>query len=239
MPRAPRFLLDEKLSSPGVYALNRQESHHAATVLRLRVGDEAVLFDGSGNYGEAIIELVDRDVVRARIDEVRTEPHLPLMVTLATAIPKGKRWQALVEKCTELGVDRIIPIHTGQSVAKGEGDPEKWRRWMVEAAKQSRRARIPEIVEPCSVQEALALAKRENSLLFVADPQGRSLRSHGEDLSHVVRVMALIGPEGGFTGEESALFKHYGARPVKLSSYILRVETAAAVICALIRDAVE
>ncbi len=237
MPKQPRFLLDDELSGPGEYVLNRMESHHAASVLRLRAGDAMVVFDGMGKYADALVEKADREAMRVKVEAVSAEPHMPLILTIATAIPKGKRWQALVEKCTELGVDRIIPLHTERSVAKGEGDANRWRRWMIEAAKQSRRAWIPEIIEPVPVQDAIAIAVAEESLLLYADGQGDSPRAYKDLLEQNLRVMVFIGPEGGFTQTEMEVFRQAGASPLSLSHHILRVETAAVAVCALIRDA--
>lgn len=232
----PRFLLDSAMTGPGVYSLNRQESHHAAGVLRLKAGDAIIVFDGKGNRAEAIIVEAGRDVVRVRVDGVHTEPHLPLSLTIATAIPKGKRWQVLVEKCTELGVDRIIPMLTERSVAKGEGDIGKWRRWIVEAAKQSRRSWIPETVEPIAMADIPELAKREKALLLIADGSGDTPNSYRDLLGHTMQVMVMVGPEGGFTADEIEDCVRHGARRIRLSPFVLRIETAAATVCAIIRE---
>lgn len=231
-----RFLLEQPLSGPGIYRLGVQESHHAARVMRVRPGDAVVVFDGEGNYAEATVESVEKDAVAVRVDGVRSEAHLPLHLTIATAIPKGKRWQTLVEKCTELGADCIWPLLTRRSVAKGEGDAERWRRWIIEAAKQSRRAWLPEIWNPLPLPEAVSLARNQNVLLFYADPVGESPTVYAEMLPHALQVVALIGPEGGFADEELELIRREGGKPVRLSPFILRVETAAATMCAIIRE---
>ncbi len=231
-----RFLLDKALAGPGEYVLDRQESHHAVNVLRHREGDAVMVFDGLGKYAEAVIVQVDKNAVRVRVDEVRVEPHLPLMLTIATCIPKGKRWQILVEKCTELGVDRIIPMLTERSVAKGEGDAEKWRRWIVEAAKQARRAWLPEITEPAGFAEVLELAAKDGVVLLLADAGGESPRNFRGVLEGARQAVILIGPEGGFTPGEIAECGRRGAKTISLSPFTLRVETAAGIVCGLIRD---
>ena len=101
MPQ-PRFLLDRELTGPGEYALEPEDAHHAAGVLRLGEGEAIVVFDGRGRYAEAVIASAGKKAVLVAVDEFREERRLPLKLTLATAIPKGKRWQLLVEKCTEL-----------------------------------------------------------------------------------------------------------------------------------------
>lgn len=236
MARQPRFLLSERMHAPGEYCLDSQESHHAAHVLRLGLDDAVIVFDGEGNFAEAVIISIAKDAVRVRVDEVKVEKHLPLFLTIATCIPKGKRWQTLVEKCTELGVDRIIPLLSERSVVKGEGDVGKWRRWAVEAAKQSRRSWLPEVLEPRTVSEVVAGAKKDNAFLLLADPGGESPRHFLDQLKHVLHVVAVIGPEGGFTEDERKLLVRQGGHAVSLSPFVLRVETAAAAICAILRD---
>ena len=236
MSNQSRFLLDEPLVRPGEYTLGRQESHHAVNVLRLREDDAIVVFDGKGNYADAVIVDAGKNAVRVRVDGVVAEEHLPLMLTLATAIPKGKRWQTLVEKCTELGVDRIIPLLTERSVAKGEGDGEKWRRWVIEAAKQSRRARLPEVLDPMRLDAVVELARNGKALLLIADPAGESPGQYRDQLNHVYEVVVLVGPEGGFSGREVEDCLARGARTIRLSPFTLRIETAAATVCAIVRE---
>lgn len=236
MSNNPRFLLDEPLVQPGEYALGRQESHHAVNVLRLKDGEAVIVFDGLGNYADGLIVDADKNTVRIKVDGVLAENHLPLRLTLATAIPKGKRWQVLVEKCTELGVDRILPMLTERSVVKGEGDAEKWRRWVIEAAKQSRRARLPEITEPMRLPDVFALAKQDRALFLLADPQGESPGTYRDMLNHACEVVVMVGPEGGFSKRETEECLEHGARTIRLSPFTLRVETAAATVCAIIRE---
>lgn len=231
-----RFLLNELLTRPGEYTLGRQESHHAMNVLRHKTGDVIIVIDGQGNYAESEIVDAHKDAVRVRVDTVMSEERLPLTLTLVTAIPKGKRWQALVEKCTELGVDRIIPMLTERSVVKGEGDIEKWQRWVIEAAKQSRRARFPEIVEPVRLAEIPALARHDGAILLFADARGESPNAYRDTLRHVPEAVVMIGPEGGFSDREMDELRKQGAKTICLSPFTLRIETAAAAVCAIMRE---
>ncbi len=236
MATQPRFLLDQELTIPGEFALDTQESHHAANVLRLRPGDGVIVFDGKGNYGPAQIAAVAKGVVSVRVETVLREKLRPVRISIATGIPKGKRWQVLVEKCTELGVDRLVPMLSGRSVVRGEGDPGRWRRWAAEAAKQSRRAFLPEILEPISLAEVLEYARREGLLALLADQNGESPRTYQAEIKAKGSVMVLIGPEGGFTDEEVKLYEQEGVVKICLSPFVLRIETAAATACALIQD---
>lgn len=236
MSNQPRFMLGEPLRGPGTYVLDRQESHHAANVMRLKRGDAIVVFDGMGNYAEAIVAEADKNAMAVDVAGVHAEKHLPLRLTIATAVPKGKRWQILVEKCTELGVDRLVPMLSARSVVKPAGDNGKWRRWIVEAAKQCRRALVPAIADPMPFADIVAEAKRDNAMLMVADPRGDSLGMYHHQLEHILNVVVMIGPEGGLTGDELATCRREGAKFIRLSPYTLRIETAAASVCAIIRD---
>lgn len=235
MPQ-PRFLLEQELTGPGKYALGAEDSHHAAGVLRLGAGDAIVVFDGFGRYADAVIESADGKCVLVTVDGVYEEAHLPLKLTLATAIPKGKRWQILIEKCTELGVDCILPMLTERSVAKGEGDDGKWRRWIIEAAKQSRRSRLPEIGRPVRLADMPRIARERRAMLLAADPEGENPVAYRGMLEHAGEVVVMIGPEGGFERKELEECKRHGAKTIRLSPFNLRVETAAAAVCAIIRQ---
>ncbi len=231
----PRFLIDGPLDAPGLHRLGREESHHAVNVLRLRAGDAVIVFDGRGRRAEAVVVDADKNALSVRADAATEEPRLRPALVLATAVPKGKRWQSLIEKCTELGVDALVPLHTERSVAKGEGDAEKWRRWAIEAAKQSRRWRLPEIAEPVPFARVFDLSRERNALLFVADAGGEPPSRYRDELSAAENVIAVVGPEGGLTDGEYSECARHGARPVRLSPFVLRVETAAAAVCAILR----
>ncbi|MDR1744673.1 MAG: 16S rRNA (uracil(1498)-N(3))-methyltransferase [Planctomycetota bacterium] len=232
----PRFLVDVPLAGPGEYDLDRQESHHAATVLRLRAGDEAIVFDGRGGHAHAVLVHVGKNGVRVRAEDAHQDARQPVRLTIASAIPKGKRWQTLVEKCTELGADRIIPLLTERSVAKGEGDAVKWRRWAIEAAKQCRRTWLPEIREPVRLADVPALAESEGAVLLLADRGGDAPPQCRERVVRAGGAVALIGPEGGLSDGELAYCRDRGALGIALSPFVLRVETAAAVMCAFMRE---
>lgn len=232
----PRFLLESPLAGPGEYDLGREESHHAATVLRLRQDDAVIVFDGRGGHAEGVVVQAGKGGVRVRVDEVRRDERRPPHLTIATALPKGKRWQVLVEKCTELGVDRIIPLISERSVVKGEGDADKWRRWVVEAAKQSRRTWMPEVLEPLRLMDIPALAKSEDAVLLVADRDGEPPTHYRPQLEKAGRIVTMVGPEGGFSDEELVYCRNHGALGIVLSPFVLRIETAAAAVCAMIRE---
>jgi 16S rRNA (uracil1498-N3)-methyltransferase len=157
------------------------------------------------------------------------KPHL----VIATAIPKGKRWQMLVEKCTELGVSEIQPLVCRYSVVEGQGDPGKWERWAVEAAKQCRRAYLPQIKAPVTLPDFLT--RHFEGPCLLASPQGDPMMMWGGQIDRAEDTAFIIGPEAGLTEEEEAACYEASYAPVRFAPHILRIETAAIAACALAR----
>lgn len=217
--------------------LDGSEAHHLLHVLRAKVGDHIGLFNGGGD--EAIAELVKHNKRSAelRIIKCWTTPAEPDELILATALPKGDRAKWLVEKATELGATRIIPLRTARSVVEpGEGKLDKLTQAAIAACKQSGRSRLPRLDSLTPLADVLRdfAASIPTRILLLTDP--RAERSVGQLFESLVvapqSTIALIGPEGGFTVVEQSAAITAGATPVRLGSHILRIETAALAISA-------
>ncbi|WP_337845489.1 16S rRNA (uracil(1498)-N(3))-methyltransferase [Thermus sp.] len=214
--------------SPGLSGvLPLREGRHLVEVLRARVGDRFTVFDETR---EALAEVVDLGPpVRYRILEERTpEREVGVEVVLYVALLKGDKLTEVVRGATELGATRIQPLVTCHSVPKGMGE-EKLRRLRaiaVEAAKQSGRLRVPEVLPPLPLKEVPEVAQG-----LVAHP-GAGARV-GEVLDPERPLALAVGPEGGFAEEEVAFLESRGFRPVTLGRRILRAETAALALLAL------
>ena len=189
--------------------LDDGDAHHLFRVLRLRDGEVVTVTDGAGSWRPCVVsggEMVPDG-------EVRVEPASSQALTIAWAIPKGERPEWIVQKLAELGVDRILLLHTARSVVRWDGTRAerhlaKLRKVAVEAVQQSRGVWIPELAGPLDAAEVLAGA-------VAAEPGGR-------DLAIDDRTIA-VGPEGGWTDAELALARDR----VTLGHRVLRVETAA------------
>jgi 16S rRNA (uracil1498-N3)-methyltransferase len=212
------------------------EARHLARVLRGQPGDEVVVFAGTGAEWPARIVRLSRDAVELETGPAREDPAPGgPAVTIAVALPKGERQKWLVEKLTELGVARLVPLHTERGVA--EATPaacERLRRGVSEACKQCGRNRLLEIGEPRSVTAALA-DMPPGSRAVIADPGGVPLDPRG--LAEARSLLALVGPEGGFTAAEIAAAEQAGAIRVGLGPHILRIETAAIALAARLAGA--
>ena len=232
-----RFRVDSLsgLSSGDSVALPETEAAHIR-VLRLKSGAALELFDNAGNSATA--GLIDGDT--ARIDAlILAAPKCTGRLILATAWPKGKRAATLVEKCSELGVDEILPIRWARSVVSKDSESEgitRLRRIAAEAAKQSGRNDAPEIL----AEKPFDLAVRDfsgSAVCVLLDPRAERsllevLREHRSKVSESALVL-FVGPEGGFAPEELDSARKCGLISARLVRNILRIETAALAACAI------
>jgi len=232
-PESPveRFFLPQplQLAMPDdAVELDGPEAHHLLHVLRAKVGDRVGLFNGQGD--EAIAELIShrKRTAHFRILNRWTTSADTDELILATPLPKGDRARWLVEKATELGVTRIIPLRTARSIVEpGDGKMDKLAQAAIAACKQSGRSRLPRLDPVTTLSEVLLefTAAPLPKCLLLADP--RAQRALGEMLGcKVPTTMALIGPEGGFTADEHSAAIAAGANSVRLGPHILRIETA-------------
>ena len=211
--------------------LTGDEARHASAVMRAAVGDEVVVFDGSGAEFSARVTAIRKGAVELSIVERReVSRELPFSLTLAVALPKGERQKWLVEKATELGVTRIVPLVTERGVAQPvESALDRLRRGVIEASKQCGRNRLMEIAAPATALDFFAAAAK-TAVRMIAEPSGQLLSA--VDVSGSGDIFAAVGPEGGFTEAELAAAASSGWQAVSLGSRILRVETATVALAA-------
>lgn len=217
-------------------SLTGPEAHHLLHVLRLKAGEQVCLFDGNGHEATAEIATLGRATVELNIlwtRFVRSETQIEII--LGTAVPKGDRFRWLIEKATELGIDRLIPLQTTRSVVDPRaGKIDKLRQTVIAASKQCGRARLMQLDEPMQWQDFVSRELTDRTA-FVADPTGASVISEIPDLLRETELVVVIaiGPEGGLTDDELDLAVTNGARLINLGSNILRIETAAIAVAAL------
>jgi 16S rRNA (uracil1498-N3)-methyltransferase len=184
----------------GRLLLNADESRHLTRVCRLGVGDGIEIFDGRGFAAVAVVlsDGAGRVQIRQEGDWL-PEATPPFLLTLATAVPKGDRFDWLIEKATELGVDRLIPLLTDRSVVDPRGSKlDRLRRSIIEASKQCRRARLMVLDEP--IEWAKLIAKFPQATRFLGDPEGVS-QQFWPSIPRGGSVVLAVGPEGVLTSE--------------------------------------
>ena len=223
-----RFFVEQAITGASA-ALAGTEAQHLTKVMRAAPGDEVTLFDGSGAEFLARIERIGKAAVELSILNRREiSRELQREVTLAVALPKGERQKWLVEKLTELGICRLVPLVTERGVAQPvDAALAKLSRAVIEASKQCGRNRLMEIAPPQSAAEYFS--SPSESLRLLAEPSGESLPQLA---ANVNRLQCAIGPEGGFTPAEIAAAVQNQWRPVSLGRNILRIETAAIAVAA-------
>lgn len=210
----------------GRYSLPADEARHLVRVCRKKVGDRVELFNGAGFATTARIVDVSKD----RVCLIAEGPPIPELASssslvLATAIPKGDRFDWLVEKATELGVDRLIPLITERSVVDpGRTKLDRLRRTTIEACKQSRRNRLMILESPMSWPDLVRSA--DSCLRLLAVPHGLP-PARWPRLAGSGSLLLAVGPEGGFTEAEESQASAAGWQPIQFSYNVLRIETAA------------
>lgn len=238
MPAAgpPVFLVSPGDLTAGVVTLTGPEGHHAAAVRRLRAGERADVSDGAGTLAQGVVSGVAKDSVTLDIVAVHAIPAPQPRLAVAQALPKGDRGELAVELMTEVGVDVILPWAAERSITRWQAERgakalAKWRAAAREAAKQSRRAWLPEVT---NLATTAALAKRAataHAIILHADAEAKL---HELPLPDTGEVLLLVGPEGGISPAERAAFRATGAVEVRLGPTVLRTSTAGAAAAAIL-----
>ena len=214
--------------SKHVVTLTADEARHLREVLRLSKGDEVQVFDGAGREFRAVVAQARREFAELELrDEIDSlKPESPLPLTLAVALLKGEKFDLVVQKGTELGVNRFIPLVTRYADIRlrDEADAGKrvarWQRIALEAAKQCGRSVVPEVQIPMPFE---ALIRQENQCLMFSEREGQPLNA---DLA-IKSVTAIVGSEGGWSDEELDQARTAQVPIVTLGGRVLRAETAA------------
>jgi 16S rRNA (uracil1498-N3)-methyltransferase len=233
--RERRFLVPELQSEPEP-EIRGPEAHHLLHVLRLKAGDEVVLFDGDGHAFRARLTRVDRRRARAERLEPLPGRESPLQLQLAVALPKGDGFSLIVQKATELGARSLIPLLTARTTPANrhalKSRLPRWRRIAVEASKQCGRSVVPAVSDPLRLDELL---RRDGpSVRLLLDPEGESLPPFPAPPG---ACLLAIGPEGGFSPVELEAARACGFHRWRIGPRTLRIETAAIAATALLQSA--
>lgn len=222
--------------APGLVRVDGPRARHLATVLRVKPGDAVEVFDGQGSSSDAIVEALDDGAVTLKLGPTRATTPMR-KVTVVQGLPKGDKLELVLQKGTELGATAFVPAPARRSVAKLDDKIEKklerWRRIVEEAARQSGRSDVPEVLAPVKL-EAVSFP---GALVLVLDEEerARSLSLAVAPLAPDHPLVLVIGPEGGLDRAEVDALQARGALPVSLGHLVLRTETAALAALTVIR----
>jgi 16S rRNA (uracil1498-N3)-methyltransferase len=232
--RLTRLHVEGPLASGRRITLAGNAASHVTRVLRLRVGAQLTLFDGSGGEYEGSIDKAHGGEVTVAIGEHQAlERESPLALTLAQGVSRGERMDLVVQKATELGVTRIVPVLTERSVVRltaqqSDRKLNHWRAITIAACEQCGRNRLPELAAPVTLAQLLGAAGASGmagGMRLLLSPEGSAT------LAGLKRPMTaatvLIGPEGGFSDAEEQAAVAAGFTAVRLGPRVLRTETAA------------
>lgn len=219
------------------FIINGEDRHHILNVMRMKIGDHIICVDPLGKIAECKITETSEFQVVADIVECKDEnPELPIQITIASGLPKGDKLEWIIQKGTELGAHKFLPFAAARSVVKWDEKKsakrvQRWQKIAKEAAEQSHRAFVPEIINPVSFKTLLQRSSQYDYKLVAFEDESRN----GETsvFSSILRKMKrgeslliLFGPEGGLSQEEIQLAKENHFSLCGLGPRILRTETA-------------
>ncbi|MGH4028215.1 16S rRNA (uracil(1498)-N(3))-methyltransferase [Actinomycetota bacterium Odt1-20B] len=220
------------------FVLDGAEGRHAVSVKRLRAGEDVVLTDGAGRWAPGVVVAAEgKDRLTVRLEAVREEPEEAPHITVVQALPKGDRGELAVETMTETGVDAVVPWAAARCITQWKGERgvkalTKWRATAREAGKQSRRVRFPEVAELATTKQVAALLDGADFAAVLHEEGSEPLAT--APLPDAGRIVLVVGPEGGVSPEELALFADAGAGPFRLGPSVLRTSTAGTAAAALL-----
>ena len=216
-----------------------KEIHHLKNVLRLKTGTPLKIFNGKGEEAHGTIVALQKNQVDIAIDSCIKEKAFPkIIIALACALPKKAKFEFIIEKVTELGVDEIITLQTTRTevkipVAKLDRKMKRFETIAINAAKQCKRKTIPKIYPVMSLTDILNAANPQ-TIIFIphlTEPR-RGLVKELQNTSTYRRILFLIGPEGDFSPEEVRKATSKGCIPITLGQNVLKVDTAAITVVA-------
>jgi 16S rRNA (uracil1498-N3)-methyltransferase len=233
----PRFPVDEKSIEGGKATISGADYRHIVKVLRMKEGDAITLFDGNAvEYEGRISRVGSRDIVVDINSSRKATTDSPLCVTLLQGLPKGDKMDYIVEKATELGVHRIVPVITERSQVRSTGKKKRWERIAVEASKQCGRTKPPAIENTINYSEAINYSADNELALILHVGSQVSLKDFlNNTLQHPKNIIVLIGPEGGFSENEVLLASEMGFTSLGLGPRTLRTETAGLAVLSIIQ----
>ena len=236
--RLNRVHVETPVDARAEVELGGTAANHISRVLRLRAGDALILFDDTGGEYAATVAALDRHTVHVTVGERSgIDRESPLQVTLAQGISRGERMDVVVQKATELGVQRIVPLLTERTVvrlnaAQAANRLRHWRAIAVAACEQSGRNRLPQIATPLPLREFLE-SEQPAGLRLLLQPHAK-LKARDLPASHAATL--LIGPEGGLSEDEQTTALAAQFQGLSLGPRILRTETAALAALAVIQQ---
>jgi 16S rRNA (uracil1498-N3)-methyltransferase len=235
------FVEPENIQGDNIFIYG-EDVNHITKVLRLGPNNIIIVCDGNGkDYKVSIQEINKKEIKTKVLESSYSLSESPIRVALYQGIPKAGKMEYIIQKTTELGIDRIVPVTTRRTVVKIEDKKseqkkvQRWQKVAYEAAKQSNRGRVPHVAYPISYEEALKqLSLMDINLMPYEKEKTNHLKNVLKADMKAQSIGILIGPEGGFSDEEVQMSKDENLNIVTLGPRILRTETAGAAVLAIL-----
>jgi 16S rRNA (uracil1498-N3)-methyltransferase len=234
-----RYFVEPHLFTEHEVTIVGDDVHHIVNVMRAKEGDEILVSDGAGQSARAkLVSLSGKEVIAAVQEMLTEERELPIRVTIGQGLPKGEKMEWILQKGTELGAYSFFPFSSERTIVKLDAKKEakkleRWRKIVKEAAEQSHRAILPELLPPVSFREALQAGKDFTRCAIAYEKEGSTtMHQVLEEMAADDTLLVLVGPEGGFSPEEVAQAEAKGFLTVSLGPRILRTETASQYVLA-------
>ncbi len=231
----PKFFTKSEYINDNELTIVGEDVSHISKVLRMSAGDSIVVCDGNGNDYNAVITSISKTEVVADIKEKYVCDAEPVVdVTLYQALPKQGKMEYIIQKTTELGINKIVPVYTKRCVVKPSDKTERWSKVAESAAKQCGRGIVPEVTATVSFDEALKQMEGFDLALMPYECEEENKLKTVLKSSQYKNVSIFIGPEGGFDTKEVERAIECGIKTVTLGKRILRTETAASAVLPII-----
>lgn len=236
-----RFYLPNPEIENGRLRIMGPEVRHIRRVLRLKEGDELIIFDGHEKEYKGIIIEQEAHSIWVRIEEILSvQRESSLEITLGQSLLKGEKMDYLIQKATELGVKKIVPFFSSRSIplldkSKRLNRHHRWQRIAIEASKQCGRVKIPEIIPLLDFPEMLRSAPSDSLRLILWEREKRRLKNFLKEIERGKEIFFVVGPEGGFSEDEIERSKKDGFIPIGLGERILRAETASLCLLSILQ----
>ena len=231
-----RYFVDKK--EDNTFILSENDTYHITTVMRMKEEDKIEIVYNKQLYIIKILELTP--VVKAEIiEKIETNNELSINVTIAQSLVKEQKMDYILQKTTELGVSEIIPYMASRSIIKLDNKQDKkierWQKIVKEASEQSKRNTIPSVTNAMTLSNLVNLSDYDMKFLCSTNETSQNIKKVLSNLSGSVRMLFVIGPEGGFTEKEETEFIEKGFISLSLGNSILRTETASTFIMSVVR----
>lgn len=235
-----KFFVKNEDIKDGIARINGDDAHHIINVLRFKIGTKLIISDGKNQYVVSVIDIENSSVILKIIEEYNQVVESPINITLYQGLPKSDKMDLIIQKCTEIGIKKIVPVETEFSTIKIKekniyNKISRWKKISLEASKQSGRSIVPDVLMPVGFKDALeSLNEFDLCLIPYEKETNMRLKDVLKKNFDAKNICVFIGPEGGFSENEIMAAIEYGAIPVTLGPRILRTETAGIVTSSII-----